>query len=74
MKPGHTRSQHIAIGSKSLLHLFTDVVESCVPEPILKKFLILHAGTFLRFTLPTSGRKLRAFSLIAETLSGYLFE
>lgn len=45
-----------------------------LPEPILKNFLIPHVDTFLRFTLPSSGRKLRAFSSIAETLSGYLFE
>ncbi|AZF04777.1 hypothetical protein C4J94_2008 [Pseudomonas sp. R5-89-07] len=45
-----------------------------VPEPILKKFLIHPAETFLRFTLHKSRRKLRAFSSIAETLSGYLFE
>ncbi|AZF42056.1 hypothetical protein C4J87_1896 [Pseudomonas sp. R1-43-08] len=45
-----------------------------VPEPILKKFLIHHVETFLRFTLHKSRRKLRAFSSIAETLSGYLFE
>jgi hypothetical protein len=57
-----------------LPHVLAGVVEDGIPEPILKKFLIPHSGTFLRFTLATSRRKLRAFSSIAETLSGYLFE
>jgi hypothetical protein len=48
--------------------------ENRLPELTLKNRLIHHADTFLRFTPPQTGRKLRAFSSIAETLSGYLFE
>lgn len=45
-----------------------------LPEPSLKNIPNLIGQAFLRFTLLKSERKLRAFSSIAETLSGYLFE
>ncbi|KRP59145.1 hypothetical protein TU79_17150 [Pseudomonas trivialis] len=58
----------------NLPHLIFGGAGKRFPEPTLKNFRIHHFDTFPRFTLPAPGRKLRAFSSIAETLSGYLFE
>jgi hypothetical protein len=44
------------------------------PEPFLKNPAFARPTSSYGFTLKTSGRKLRAFSSIAETHSGYLFE
>jgi hypothetical protein len=45
-----------------------------IPELFLKIPVIPPANSCNRFTLKKPGRKLRAFSSIAETHSGYLFE
>ncbi len=43
-------------------------------EPILKNSAIARPHADPSFTLQIPGRKLRAFSSITETHSGYLFE